>query len=117
MVNPESFFSLIGAFLVFFLKPATKRLAFYYAVINVVSVIFLAGFFLRCSTHDIAGVTVSYQNRCVCMYWVCASMSIVLNCALFHVCVFVFHVCVFVLHVCVCVWVLLCCVRLTKTSL
>ena len=92
----------------FFLKPATKRLAFYYAVINVVSVIFLAGFFLRCSTHDIAGVTVSYQNRCMCVYWVCASMSIVLNCALFHVCVFVSVM--FVCRVaCVCVgFVVLC---------
>ena len=32
-----------------------------------VSIIFLAGFFLRCSTHDIAGITVSYHNR----YFVC----------------------------------------------
>ena len=58
-----SFVPLTGAFLVFFFKPTTKRLALYYAIINVTSIIFLAGFFLRCSTHDIAGITVSYHNR------------------------------------------------------
>jgi len=52
-----------GAFLAFFLKPTTKRLALYYALINITSSLFTFVFFLRCSTHDIAGITVPYPNK------------------------------------------------------
>ena len=47
----------------YFLKPATRRLTLYYTLINLASSIFLLGFFLRCSTYDVAGVTVPYPNR------------------------------------------------------
>ena len=52
-----------GALLVFFLKPTTKRLALYYAIIIIISSGFTFAFFLRCPTHDIAGITVPYPNR------------------------------------------------------
>ena len=52
-----------GALLVFFLKPPTRRLTLYYTVINLVSSVFLLGFFLRCPTYDVAGITVPYPNR------------------------------------------------------
>jgi len=73
----HDFILLTGAALVYFLKPTTKRLALYYAIINVASIIFLAGFFVRCSTHDIAGITVSYHNRYVCArVCVCACVCV-----------------------------------------
>ncbi|XP_065898047.1 solute carrier organic anion transporter family member 4C1-like isoform X2 [Dysidea avara] len=53
---------ILGALLVFFLKPPTRRLTLYYTVINLVSAVFLFGFFLRCSTYDVAGVTVPYPD-------------------------------------------------------
>lgn len=56
-------FLIIGALLVYFKKPSTKRLSLYYFIINVIAAGFLAAFFLRCPTYDIAGITVSYPNR------------------------------------------------------
>ncbi|XP_065898058.1 solute carrier organic anion transporter family member 4C1-like isoform X2 [Dysidea avara] len=53
---------MLGALLVFLRKPMTKTLTLYFAVLNLIAAFFLAAFFLRCSTHDIAGVTVPYPN-------------------------------------------------------
>ena len=53
----------LGALLIFFLKPTAKRLSLYFFILNVIGSIFFAGFLLRCPSHDIAGVSVSYPNR------------------------------------------------------
>lgn len=53
----------VDALLVYFKRPTTKRLSLYHFTLNEVATVFLAGFLLRCPTHDIAGITVSYPNR------------------------------------------------------
>jgi len=53
----------LGALLVFLRKPMTKTLILYFAVLNFIGAFIMAAFFVKCSSHHIAGITVSYPNR------------------------------------------------------
>lgn len=55
--------TFVGAVLVYCVKPTPKRLSLCFAILNVIATVFLVTFLLRCPTHEIAGITVSYPNR------------------------------------------------------